>query len=107
LLAKGVSAATGCEFSAAEAMKTGKRIVNLLRVFNIRHGHTAKMDAPSTRYGSAPVDGPSRGKTIMPHWELRHDYYELMGWDKKTGKPLPETLKSYNLGYAIPELWGK
>jgi aldehyde:ferredoxin oxidoreductase len=30
-----------------------------------------------------------------------------MGWDKETGKPLPETLKRYGLEYAIDELWGK
>jgi hypothetical protein len=30
-----------------------------------------------------------------------------MGWDKITGKPLPETLKHYGLEYAVDELWGK
>jgi aldehyde:ferredoxin oxidoreductase len=30
-----------------------------------------------------------------------------MGWDKETGKPLPETLKRYGLEYAVNELWGK
>jgi aldehyde:ferredoxin oxidoreductase len=28
-----------------------------------------------------------------------------MGWDKETGKPLPETLKHYGLEYAAAELW--
>ncbi|MBI2958070.1 MAG: hypothetical protein HYY32_04420 [Chloroflexi bacterium] len=108
LLAEAVSAATGWDFSTAETMEVGKRIVHLLRVFNIRHGHTAEMDAPSPRYGSAPVDGPSQGKTIMDSWaELRSKYYEAMGWDSRTGKPLPETLRSAGLEYTIPELWGK
>jgi len=66
------------------------------------------MDRPSPRYGSTPVDGPSKGYTIMARWdEMQSGYYEGMGWDKKTGKPLPETLKKYGLEYAIPELWGK
>jgi aldehyde:ferredoxin oxidoreductase len=103
-----VSAATGWDFTPAEAMDVGKRIVNLLRCFNMRHGHTADMDAPSPRYGSAPVDGPSKGISILPQWnELRRRYYEGMGWDSNSGKPLPETLKRYGIEYAIEELWEK
>jgi len=108
LLAQAVSAVTGWDFSAKEAMEVGRRIVNLLRVFNIRHGHTAEMDAPSPRYGSAPVDGPSQGKSIMVYWdELRRKYYELMGWDGETGKPLPDTLRGVGLEHTISELWEK
>ncbi|MBA7625008.1 putative oxidoreductase YdhV [subsurface metagenome] len=108
LLAQAVSAATGWDFSTKETMEVGRRVVNLLRAFNIRQGHTAEMDAPSPRYGSAPVDGPAPGKSIMPYWnELRSKYYELMGWDKETGKPLPDTLRRFGLEHTIPELWGK
>lgn len=108
LLAEAVNAATGWGLTTTEALTVGKRIVNLLRAFNIRHGHTAEMDAPSPRYGSTPVDGPAQSRSIMPHWnELRAGYYQSMGWDKETGKPLPDTLRSFGLEYAIPELWGK
>jgi len=106
LLCEAVSAATGWDFTAIEGLNVGKRIVNLLRCFNMRHGHIATMDAPSPRYGSAPVDGPSKGIGIIPQWdEMRSKYYEGMGWEKETGKPLPETLKRYGLEYAIAELW--
>ncbi len=108
LLAQAVSAATGWDFSTEETMEVGRRVVNLLRVFNIRHGHTAEMDAPSPRYGSTPVDGPAQGKSIMVHWnELRSKYYEQMGWDRETGKPLPATLRHFGLAHTIPELWGR
>jgi aldehyde:ferredoxin oxidoreductase len=106
LLAEAISAATGWDFPPQEAMEVGRRIVNLLRVFNIRHGHTTEMDAPSPRYGSAPADGPNQGKSIMPYWsELLSKYYEHMGWDKESGKPLPETLRRLGLEYTISELW--
>lgn len=106
LLAQAVGAVTGWGFSLEEAMEVGRRIVNLLRVFNIRHGHSAEMDAPSPRYGSTPVDGPSQGKNIMVYWnELRSKYYELMGWDRETGKPLPDTLRHLGLEHTIPRLW--
>jgi len=108
LLCEAVSAATGWDFTTSEAMDVGRRIVNLLRCFNMRHGHTADMDAPSPRYGSAPVDGPSKGISILPQWDqLRRRYYEGMGWDSNSGKPLPETLRRYGLEFAIEEMWGK
>jgi len=66
LLSEALSAATGWNFSALEGMEVGHRIVNLFRVFNMRHGHTAEMDAPSPRYGSAPMDGPNKEKSILP-----------------------------------------
>ena len=44
----------------------------------------------------------------MDYWdELRSKYYEQMGWDSKTGTPLPDTLKRLGLEQAISELWGK
>ena len=109
LLAESVEAATGWEnFTMDEEMTIGRRILNLMRAFNMRHGHTAEMDAPSPRYGSMSADGPSKGKSIMANWnELRSKYYDAMGWDRNTGKPLPETLRKYGLEYVIPELWGK
>ncbi len=33
------------------------------------------------------------------------NYYNLMGWDEQTGKPLPETLKSLGLESVIPQIW--
>ncbi|MEM2126329.1 MAG: aldehyde ferredoxin oxidoreductase C-terminal domain-containing protein, partial [Candidatus Methanosuratincola sp.] len=76
----------------------GRRIVNLLRVFNLRCGITKEMDAPSARYGSIPQDGPARGISPMSVWEqVRRRYYEFMGWDPETGHPLPETLERLGL----------
>ncbi|MBI2858887.1 MAG: hypothetical protein HYX90_07395, partial [Chloroflexi bacterium] len=94
LLAQGVSAATGWDFSPREAMDVGRRVVNMLRLFNLRHGHTAALDAPSPRYGSIAVNGPAEGKNVMATWEdMRRRYYQLMGWDPVSGVPLPETLQ--------------
>ena len=87
-------------------MQTGRRIANLLRSFNVRHGHTRDHDRPSPRYGSTPVDGPMAGKTLAAEWDdMLDNYYRMMGWDVKTSKPLPETLKSLDLEHIIPDLW--
>jgi aldehyde:ferredoxin oxidoreductase len=88
-----------------EIMKTGKRIVNTLRVFNIRNGLTHDMEVPSTRYGSTPTDGPAEGIGIMKHWNLiRETYYRVMGWDPDTGKPFPKTLRDLELEDLIPDI---
>jgi aldehyde:ferredoxin oxidoreductase len=36
---------------------------------------------------------------------MRRNYYKHMGWDEKTGQPLPETLKELGLDSVIPQLW--
>jgi aldehyde:ferredoxin oxidoreductase len=86
-------------------MKAGRRIVNQFRAFNFRHGLTKEMEAPSVRYGSMPADGPAQGKHVSARWEaLRRNYYEQMGWDPETGKPLPETLRNLGLADLITDL---
>jgi aldehyde:ferredoxin oxidoreductase len=80
--------------------------VNLARAFNLRHGIGAELDAPSVRYGSTPVDGPAAGRGIMSHLEkMLRNYYNHMGWDEVTGKPLPQTLSGLGLDFVIPQLW--
>jgi len=96
--AKLLVAATGWDFTGQEMTKFSRRVVNLLRMFNIRHGLTRELERPSPRYSSAPVDGVNLGRTIAPVWEETLEcYYESMGWDKKTGEPLPETLADLGL----------
>jgi len=105
LLCHAINAATGWNMSIDDAMVVGRRAVNMARLFNLRHGISAELDAPSERYGSTPLDGLAVGKGIMPHWnEMLRNYYSLMGWDPETGKPLPETLKKLDLAGLIPDL---
>jgi aldehyde:ferredoxin oxidoreductase len=100
-----LNAVTGLDYSLQEALDVGRRAVNQLRLFNFRNGLTKAMEAPSERYASVPVDGPQAGKAIMPHWEaLRSNYYQNMGWDPETGKPLAETLEKLGLEHLIPDL---
>lgn len=97
--------ATGWNWTLADAFSLGKRIVNLLRVFNLRHGLKIEEERPSPRYGSIPVDGPAKGVNIMAKWDwMVRNYYTLMGWDPLTGKPLPETLEKLDLKELIPDL---
>ena len=45
------------------------------------------------------------GQAIGAQWDaIRDNYYEQMGWDVKTGKPLPETLKKLGLEHLVKDL---
>jgi aldehyde:ferredoxin oxidoreductase len=104
LLTEALNAATGWDYTIEEAMDVGRRSVNLMRLFNVRHGLGPDLDRPSARYGSTPVDGPSQGNDIQPAWEgMLRNYYELMGWDE-WGTPLPETLQKLGLERAAADL---
>lgn len=99
------NAATGFNWSLEDAFTLGRRIVNQLRVFDLRHGMKIEDERPSKRYGSIPVDGPVKGKDIMAEWPMMvKNYYTLMGWDPKTGKPLPETLGKLGLEELVSDL---
>jgi aldehyde:ferredoxin oxidoreductase len=98
MVLKAYNALTDADKSLEDMLIIGKRIVNVLRLFNLRNGLTLEMEAPSPRYGSAPVDGPAEGCRILDHWStIREIYYKNMGWDPQTGVPLPGTLEALGL----------
>ena len=95
---KAVTALTGLELDIPAATHIGRRIVTLLRVYNCRSGLTKEMERPSSRYGSTPIDGPVKGKSIMPHWDsITSTYYESMGWDPETGTPTEKTIREMGI----------
>lgn len=107
LVCNALNSVTGWDYTKEEAMMFGKRCSALLRLFNLRSGIGMDVERPSERYWSTPVDGPAAGQSAKENWEaLTGTYYETVGWDKETGKPLPEMMRSLGLEYLIPEIWG-
>jgi aldehyde:ferredoxin oxidoreductase len=103
-LVRALKAATGWDMTVEEAMDVGRRVTNVLRVFNLRQGLGPDLDAPSTRYGSMPLDGPAAGVSVQPVWdEMLANYYALLGWDQN-GIPKPETLEALGIGYMAEDL---
>ena len=101
-----LGAVTGWDYSKEEALDTVQRISNLLRVFNLRHSVGTDVEKPSIRYGSAQVDGPAAGKSITSVWSTILDrYYELVGWDRATGRPFQTTLERLGLDWVVPDIW--
>jgi aldehyde:ferredoxin oxidoreductase len=105
---RALSAATGWYYTVAEAMRFGRRTAALNRATALRCGLTPDLEKPSYRYGSTPHDGPAAGQAVSAQWEKMVDtWYKEVGYDRKTGKPLPRTLKDLGLEWLSKELWGK
>jgi len=99
-LAKYYTLVTGIEMTPEELERTGERINNLGRLFNIREGFTRKDDHLPPKIMSTPIpdDTVSKGSYITQE-ELDlmlDDYYATRGWTKE-GVPTLEKLKELGL----------
>jgi aldehyde:ferredoxin oxidoreductase len=100
---KTLNTLTGSRYDMEEALQTGRRIVNLLRMFNKREGMTKEHDSFSSRLSMPPVDGPGMGKSLAPTFErVRSAYYRASGWDQD-GMPARALLEELDLGYTLPD----
>ena len=96
-LIEAFNCATGWDLKFEELIIHGKRIVNLMRLYNLRSGITGEMDRPSKRFGSIPTDGPAAGVDPGKDWKRALQvYYQVMGWDEN-GVPLEQTLNDLDL----------
>jgi aldehyde:ferredoxin oxidoreductase len=105
-LADVVAVATGWNFTIDELMKTGERILNLCRAFNIREGITRKDDKLPKRFSEPLPEGPYKGEAFSEDVFKRMltQLYKLRGWDEKTGVPTRKKLEELELGYVADNL---
>jgi len=97
-LAKGISLATGMELDVTGLKKIGERIYNLQRCFNVRGGISRKDDTQPKRILTESGSGRAKGYSAGPLQDpMLDEYYELRGWDKKTGWPSREKLEELDL----------
>ncbi len=102
-----VAAATGWDFTIDELMKTGERIFNLCRAFNVREGITREDDKLPKRFTEPLPEGPYKGEAFPEDvFEgMLDDFYTLRGWDKKTGIPTGKRLEELGLRYVADDLY--
>lgn len=105
-LCRALGAATGWHYTVDEAMRFGQRTAALFRVVRLRCGIGVDKERPSVRYGSTPHDGPAKGQAVGEQWETMVDtWYRKVGYDRNTGQPLPQTLKTLGLDWLVADLW--
>jgi aldehyde:ferredoxin oxidoreductase len=90
----------GVALSDEELMTAGRRIVTLERCFNVREGARREHDVLPWRMMNEPVpEGPTKGmvtdKVMLDR--LLDEYYEMHGWDPRTGIPSKKTLRTLGL----------
>jgi aldehyde:ferredoxin oxidoreductase len=105
-LADVVAVATGWNFTIDELMKTGERIINLCRAFNVREGITRKDDKLPKRFSEPLPEGPYKGEAFSEDVfeRMLTQLYELRGWNEKTGVPTRKKLEELELGYVADDL---
>ena len=90
-------AITGEAMDVDGFMKTGERIFNLKRLFNLKCGYDPQRDdtVPS-RVLNLPKTAEGWQTKLPPMSEMMKEYYEFRGWDEK-GYPTWEKLASLGL----------
>lgn len=90
-----MTATTGVNHTVESLQRAGRRIFMLRQAFNIREGITRDKMWISPRLTGRPAvqSGPNKD-IVLENDHMADIFYESIGCDVKTGKPLKETLES-------------
>jgi aldehyde:ferredoxin oxidoreductase len=93
-----LNAVTGwdTEMEMAEFLRTGERIANLKRLFNVRLGASRKDDTLPARILSHKRGGVGAPDALPPLGAMLSDFYTHRGWDE-FGIPRPDKLAELGL----------
>jgi len=95
-----LNAFTGLDYNVEGLYQIAERGSNLERMFNVREGLRREWDIlPDRLLHQKPTRGPET-REVVEFERLIDDYYELCGWDLKTGIPKREKLEELGLGWV-------
>ena len=107
-LAELYSAATGWETTEDDLKRCAEKILHVEKAFNMLHaGFSRKDDYPPRRCLEEPIPrGSAAGFALTEEkWgRLLDEYYEMHGWDPKTGFPTRAGLETLGLGLIADHL---
>jgi aldehyde:ferredoxin oxidoreductase len=93
--------ASGLDYTPEDLMTIGDRISQLERAFNIREGLTRDDDVLPQRLLEETINkGPSEGHKIDDFEGMKDEFYQICGWDLKTGAPLAERLEALDIAWV-------
>lgn len=91
-----LNTATGFEYSNDTYMRTGERIWNLTRMFNIRNGITREDETLPGRTLEESLEKDEARIGVGNFEKMLDEYYHLRGWDRN-GIPTAKKLKELEL----------
>ena len=93
------AAVTGWNTGVMEHFRIAERILTMARLFNLREGFEADDDRLPARFFEPKTDGALSNKPLeqAKMEKARSYYYTLMGWNPRTGVPLPEKLEELGI----------
>jgi aldehyde:ferredoxin oxidoreductase len=99
-----VRGVTGWDTSLWEMLKVGERGMALARLFNCREGFTTDDDRLAGRVFEKPRSGVLKDKPVGKEAfeKMLALYYDMVGWDPKSGLPHPWKLAELDLEWALP-----
>ncbi len=97
----------GMDVDVDDLRKLSWRTESLARLWALQAGYSSKDDTVPRRWMEPVPKGPNKGLKAFLSWEdleeAKREYYKRRGWSPREGVPLPSTLKSLDLDFAIPE----
>jgi aldehyde:ferredoxin oxidoreductase len=93
----------GWKTSINELMQIGERRINMMRAYNAKEGFTKADDTLPVKMFEPLKGGPADGAVLdkQAHEQAKELYYDLAGWDRKTGNPKQSTLTKLSLQWLI------
>jgi len=104
-IAEIVHGVTGWDTTVFELMKSGERVMNMMRVYNNREGFARQDDRIPERFHQPLGSGPIKdAKLDKEEFEKAKDiYYSMMGWDSD-GNPMRGKLLELDIEWVAEEL---
>lgn len=97
-----INHATNMDISSDDLLSIGERITTTERMFLAREGIRREDDTLPERYFKPMPLGRYKGQKIEPKEfnQMLNEYYDLHGWDCKTGIPTKKTLHKLHLDFT-------
>ena len=96
---------TGFDLKPQDLLRISERVYNLKRCFNVREGVDRRSDKLPKRVMEPLASGPTKGVKVENLDGMLDEFYDAVGWDRKTGIPRKEKLIELGLKDVAEEIW--
>jgi aldehyde:ferredoxin oxidoreductase len=101
-LASLLSSITGFSVEPKDLYTVGDRISCLERVINVREGLRREDDQLPKRLTHEPIaTGPSKGGLVNDLEKMKDEFYQVCGWDLRTGIPTRERVEKLGIPWIL------